>query len=67
MRYMNWLMITKTKINWNLKFVILKFKYEYWDNTKSKKNLKKGQGGWNEVLQWQALKHKVDIDIKDSL
>ena len=37
-------MITKKRMNWNLKFVILEFKYEYWDNTESNKNNKKGAG-----------------------
>ena len=39
----NWIMNTKTKMNWNLKSVISKFKDEHCDNTKSKKNIKKGR------------------------
>ena len=64
MRDINCLMITKTGMNWNLTFVISKFKDECRDNTKSKKTNKNGQVGWKNVLQCQAFQKKVDIDIK---
>ena len=64
MREINCSMIIKTETNWNLKYVISKLKDEYWDNTKSRKNNKKGLGRWENVLQWKALQHKVDIDTK---
>ena len=57
-------MITKTKMNWNLYFVVSKFKAEYWDNTKSKENNNKNQGGCEKLIQWKSLDHRVDIDIK---
>ena len=46
MRDINLSMIAKTKMSWNLKYVISKFKDEHWDNKKSRKNNKKGLGGW---------------------
>ena len=44
-REINCSMITKKEKNRNLKYVTSKFKDEYWDNTKYKKNNKRGRSG----------------------
>ena len=57
----------KNKNEFKFKFIISRFKDDYWDNTKSKEDNKKRQGGWERVIQWQALQNKIDIDNKNKM